>query len=92
MAIETKRAYRQDTIPFVSNGCKHHSDCFTCPFPEDRLPCDGFVPKSNRVNIEKAQQLEGEGLGIPQIAEKLGKSIRTIQRYLNNDNRNKHQN
>lgn len=25
-------------LPMIANGCYHHSDCFTCPFPDCILP------------------------------------------------------
>lgn len=67
------------TETVIKSGCKYHDDCFTCPYPTDRLPCEGFKP----ILVEQARQLRQSGFTTKQIAEKLGRSGRTIGRYLN---------
>jgi len=60
----------------METGCKYHDDCLTCPFPE-------CIEGDEVAYLRwKASRLVEEGLMKPEIAKRLNKSERTIQRYL----------
>jgi len=62
------------------SGCWAWEDCDTCPFPE----CYEDNPTEVRRfwDREEARKLKAQGLGTKDIAIKLHKSRRTIERYL----------
>lgn len=65
----------------VESGCIYHDNCFTCPWPE----CLLNVPKLKVdavVTAAKIRKLAAEGCSKKEIARKLDKSIRTIDRHL----------
>jgi DNA-binding NarL/FixJ family response regulator len=62
-----------------NNGCELWPDCFTCPYPDCRY---GNEKYEARLTIKAtAIKLINAGYTEKQVAEKLSKSIRTIQRY-----------
>ena len=62
------------------NGCQWWADCFSCPFP-DCVYCDNRQ-KSAYVYMTRARALADAGRSVKDIMSILGKSRRTIQRYL----------
>lgn len=65
----------------VVSGCEFWDDCDTCPLPK----CVEEMPRVARPALRrklKAWKLIKEGYTIEQIADKLGMSTRTIQRYV----------
>ncbi len=71
------------TTNTIKAGCKFHDDCFTCLFP-DCLEGSGRGVGKFKLQLQ-AKALSSQGLVVTQIAQKLGKSERTIQRYLNDN-------
>jgi len=67
----------------IESGCNLWHDCFTCPFPECRI--DGKRVLLTLKAREEADQLAREGHNEETIAKKLGKSSRTIKRWLGKD-------
>ena len=62
------------------NGCRWYGDCFSCPFPDCVL---GSGMQASRLAYEmRARELADAGHSIKDIASILGKSRRTIERYL----------
>ena len=60
----------------IKDGCKYHPDCFTCSYPD-------CIIGNHTVKLRlKAQELKAQGINKREIAERLGKSERTIERYL----------
>lgn len=43
---------------YAGNGCKYHSDCFTCPFPNDCM-----VDILSRANIVLCRKIRQERIG-----------------------------
>ena len=68
------------TTKTIKSSCKYHDDCFTCPFT-DCIEEQGKGASKLKAQLQ-AQALFDEGLDITKIAPKLGKSERTIRRYL----------
>ncbi len=71
-----------EDLPY-GNGCKHHKDCFSCPFDD----CvEGTIYNSKRVVCRtlkaQAQALRKQGKKVCEIMEMLGVSQRTAYRYL----------
>lgn len=62
--------------------------CLDCPYPNGCIVFDSIL-KPNVIkrlrNQAKANKLQAEGLTVDDIAERLGKSIRTVERYLANN-------
>jgi len=65
---------------YRGNGCKWYHDCFTCPF-EDCLLGKRLKPNQKK---ERAVAMWKEGKFVKDIAKEIGRSKRTIQRYINN--------
>ena len=65
--------FKKDRKP-IEVGCKKWNNCFTCPFGG----CCSDIIKGKGVACE----LRYKGLKVEEIAQKLGKSKRTICRYL----------
>lgn len=64
----------------METGCKLHNDCFTCPFPDCVIDKTQYLAaETQRV---RAKVMYNSGASTKEIATCLGKSIRTIQKYL----------
>ena len=63
----------------IENGCYLHNDCFTCPFPDCQISQRDLV-KTTKAKAQ-ANNLSKEGYTDEEVAKKLNKSIRTIQRW-----------
>ena len=61
------------------SGCDFWDDCFTCPFP-NCLEDEGINRSKFRARA-KTKQLLVKGCSIKEIAGRLSKSTRTIDRY-----------
>jgi len=72
----------EDNLPY-GNGCKHHPDCFSCPF-DDCI--DGMIYDSKRIMCQKltaqAHALFKQGKAVREVMNTLGVSQRTAYRYL----------
>lgn len=66
----------------VPNGCKHHGDCFSCPY-DDCINGEAANLKRQmqHMAMEKAQRLFMRGRGTQDVADQLQVSRRTAQRY-----------
>ena len=67
---------------WVPNGCRHHSDCFTCPF-DDCI--DGILYKEkvtmSRAVRNQAHALYRQGKTAKEVMAELGVSQVTAYRY-----------
>ena len=68
----------------IKGGCKYHNDCFTCPYP-DCIEGKGFK-RSKLKGRQEARILFLDNVPLKDIALQMGKSKRTIQRYLRDTN------
>lgn len=64
----------------VESSCHLWNDCFTCPFPDCKIG-KKYVVMTLKART-KARELGKKGKTPKQIAKELGKSIRTIKRWL----------
>lgn len=77
--VNAKR--RQEPRPTTTEiGCSLHDDCFTCPFPECSIGNKRAVLTLKKK--KRARELKESGLDANQIAKEMGKSVRTINRWL----------
>lgn len=63
-----------------TNGCEWWADCFSCPYPDCVL--GGGKQASEHTFEMRARELADTGHSVKDISSILGKSKRTIQRYL----------
>ncbi len=74
------RAKGSIVLPVLTDGCIHHSSCFTCPFPdciiEDRITEKPGTTKS------RIELLRASGMTVQQVAAHLHLSKRQVYRYL----------
>ena len=71
-------------VKSLPSGCKHHPDCFTCPFPDCIADAPIGVEKATRL-AKKARILElydQQHLTVPEIVRETGLSPRTIRYYI----------
>lgn len=62
------------------NGCRHWRDCLTCPLPECFVGREKAFTKL--LQEYETESLFRQGYSITDIATKLNKNYRTIERYL----------
>lgn len=76
---------RTESYNLIPWGCPKHSDCNTCPFPDDCHAPDILESKSGpRMDrILHAQQLLQEGKTPEQVGKDLHVSKRTVMRWQN---------
>ena len=76
--VDSIESYEQ-----VPNGCKHHPDCFSCPF-DDCM--EGVIYNSKRIVCQtlkaQAHALFRQGKAVREVMDTLGVSQRTAYRYL----------
>ena len=69
----------------MRNGCKHHDNCFTCPFTPDCIEGLGLI--TNKGNVEElrgiVRQKREAGVTPLTIAREHGISKMTVYRYCN---------
>ncbi|MBU1066998.1 helix-turn-helix domain-containing protein [Patescibacteria group bacterium] len=71
-----------DRPTHIEDGCSLWEDsCLSCPFRPDCIIKDRDVLKTPKIKA-KTTQLHQEGFEPEEIAKRLGKSLRTIQRWL----------
>lgn len=73
----------RDSIELFRNGCKLHSDCFTCPFT-DCIDNSSTISSGKPTMLAKAEaiRLRKKGYSLEAIARRLGREERHIQRLL----------
>lgn len=75
----------RERIPswWTDTGCYVSSSCFTCPL-EECVYVTGDTPITLRTKARalEARRLQGEGVPNPEIAARLGVSLRSLYRLL----------
>lgn len=64
----------------MERGCKLHNNCFTCPFLDCKIGSPLLSAKIS--HRQEALRLLSEGKSFDEIAHHLGRSNRTVQRYV----------
>lgn len=59
-------------------GCEYFPSCFECPFPDCKFEETGPMV----ANLAKARALLEQGMTVNEIAAKMRKSKRTVNRYI----------
>ena len=84
LGLTTLEAPKPFTCEFMAkdNGCQHHPDCFTCPFPDCVLSRKDMARKwlQERRDRLVLQEVERENLTPEVAAERLGVTVRTYYR------------
>ena len=93
MGARTARSYELNHWPVVKNGCRHHDDCFSCPF-EDCVYDHHVTERGHRfATLRQAEEtaaavsnLVRQGIGrtraVFMVAEEMGVSMETVWRRL----------
>jgi len=73
---------RPEIVHYKDEGCELAPSCLECPFDRCVLEEGGVASARKRERNQEIKELANQGVTVPELAERYGVSLRTIQRIL----------
>ena len=73
---------RPEYIHYKDEGCELSPSCLECPFERCILEEGGVASARKKERNQEIKDLANQGVTVPELAERYGVNVRTIQRVL----------
>lgn len=77
-----ERDSRPEFVHYKDEGCELAPSCLECPFDRCILEEGGVASARKQERNQEIKELANKGVTVPELAERYGVNIRTIQRVL----------